>query len=763
VQFFYLAHVVLVIVTLAACAVHHPVLWYWMAAAGGLWALERLVRFIRFTRINGLFGKPRIASLQAGPSYAYVPAQENAYDMQEFKPPMTDYARHSMDKTLPRVPPNAGRETTPEPDFGQQRHSSGYYDEGSLQPLGSYESRYGQNTAYPDPYAPSTHGTLFGEEMKLPSDPSGPHLNRNSTATATATTLVAPDVPAGFAHAQLLPSRTIRLTIKLPRPFKWAAGQSCLLYLPELSKIQSHPFTIVNNDVESELVVLVKARKGLTRKLYDHVRARSLASVGVHPNKDKRYSNTTVRAAGEEILQMSPVHVRTWVDGPFGSSKRVRWNEFATILIICGGSGVSFGAAVCDHVCRLLAHNREIGSSKVKTQRVRFCWVVREYAEIAWVAGQLYRCRQLVTAAQLEISIFVTHAAKQVGDDFTLPQPGFAKYGRRDSAESVASDMSRDSAAALDMDLDEPSGTSLASDLSTQYADVIDLTNYDNEEDVNDPAEQHLSDKIQHQGKVRRARSRKAARGQGRPSSGKGMSATSSYPPAPAPRKRPSMLGLDDASQQYAAAAAGANDAYDALMPDPHAPTPGRNPFDRTSYGSEKSPFAGGTPSGSRYSLNTAAQDPYAPPPPLLKPNRQSFRSITDSTYGMYDPYAGGPGLRGPSPSPSIIFDDAQSIAGESTRNMLSRVSRTGSMVFLDEAGGGGRGLDGDAGEGGLWVDQADYAAMSIMSEVARPGKPKLAIVLEEEIARAGGAMIVASELTRATLDDHSAACENQN
>ena len=686
----------------------------------------------------------------AGPSYAYVPTHENAYDMQEFKPPVSDYPAHPTDKTLPRVPAHGGRETTPEPDFGQQRNSGGYYDEGSLQPLGSYESRHGHNSAYPDPYAPSTHGTLFGEEMKLPRDASMGHLNRNSTAAATATTLVAPEVPAGFAQAQLLPSRTIRLTIKLPRPFKWAAGQSCLLYLPELSRIQSHPFTIVNNDNDTEMIVLVKARKGLTRKLYNHIRARSLASVGVHPDKDKRYSNNTVRAAGEEVLQMPPVHVRTWVDGPFGSSKRVRWNEFATVVIICGGSGVSFGAAVCDHVCRLLAHNRDIASRKVKTQRVRFCWVVREYAEIAWVAGQLYRCRQLVTDAQLEISIFVTHAARPQGDDFALPQPGFAKYGRRDSQDSLASDMSRDSAGALDMDLDEPSETSPSGDLSTQYADVIDLTNYDDEEDVNDPADQHLSNKIQHQGKVRRARSRKAARGQGRHSGSKHMSASSSYPPAPAPRKRPSMLGLDDASHQYAAAAAGTSDAYDALMPDPHAHHSGRNPFDRSSYASEQSPFAGGTPSGSRYSLNTAAQDPYAPPPPLLKPNRQSFRSISDSTYGMYDPYAGGTGLRGPSPSPSIMmFDDAQSIAGESTRNMLSRASRTGSMVFLDEGGAGGRGLDGDGGDGGLWVDQADYAAMSIMAEVARPGKPKLASVLEEEIARAGGAMIVASEWTR--------------
>jgi hypothetical protein len=108
----------------------------------------------------------------------------------------------------------------------------------------------------------------------------------------------------------------------------------------------------------------------------------------------------------------------------------------------------------------------------------------------------------------------------------------------------------------------------------------------------------------------------------------------------------------------------------------------------------------------------------------------------------MYDPYSGmtGPGFR-PSPSPSIInFDDTQSIAGESVRNLLSRASRTGSMVLLEDNGGD---VHGDAG---LWIDQADFAAMNVMSEMARPGKPKLSAVLEEEIDRSSGAIAVASE-----------------
>lgn len=32
-------------------------------------------------------------------------------------------------------------------------------------------------------------------------------------------------IPAGYALAQLLPSRMLRLTLRLPKPFRWAAGQ----------------------------------------------------------------------------------------------------------------------------------------------------------------------------------------------------------------------------------------------------------------------------------------------------------------------------------------------------------------------------------------------------------------------------------------------------------------------------------------------------------------------------------------------------------
>jgi hypothetical protein len=440
---------VLVILTIVCSAIHHPVLWWWMAAALAIWAGERSFRFIRMARINGFFSgrgtnATRSVSLVAGRPYSNIPqSDKEQYDMSDLKKAAQAFgadAPYNIDKTLPR-PPGAGTPGGGTPgawtpaytpyasnmnlagEFGAG-NNAGYYDEGSLQPLGSYESRLNdkaRNDRYPgdssgthfDPYTQRYDDVYDPNQPYSRSDPfdapssttfplnpdpaffsvdgntSTPTHQRGKSSVATMMSSGSgpaqarfnpqgpPPIPVGYAHAQLLPSRTVRLTIRVARPFKWSPGQSVLLYLPELSRIQSHPFTIVNHH-GNEIVLLVKARKGLTRKLFEYVRARNLASLGINDVKKKRLSLASMRC-GEGAVTVPPVFLPAWVDGPMGSAGRVRWGEYSTVVIVCGGSGVSFGAAVCDYVCSRMARQRERPGRKWHTRRVRFCWVAREY------------------------------------------------------------------------------------------------------------------------------------------------------------------------------------------------------------------------------------------------------------------------------------------------------------------------------------------------------------------------------------------------
>lgn len=869
-EFFYISHVVLVILTLACSALHHPVLWWWIAAAAGLWALERIFRVVRLARINGV-GKSKAGRMLGGQPYAgyqgvaLKTGQPDSFGMQELKGQGIDEGEHGpfdtpyTDKSLPRLPSKRflsqdSTNSTPDADYTLSKSQSGYFDD--------------------------RRGSGYTDTTETRSGPLRDHdaLARKEgynewSSRASYVNLAPPQIPVGYAVAQLLPSRTVRLTIRVAHPFRWAAGQSVLLYLPELSKFQSHPFTIVNN-VDEEIVVLVKARKGLTKQLYELVRRRTLNALGIHA-RDKRVSLNSMRSGNG--LQVGSIHLRALVDGPFGSACRVRWNEFSTILIICGGSGVSFGAAVCDYACRAIAHRRSSSDQKSKIQRVRFCWVAREYAEIAWVASQLKRCQDMVDAAQLEISIFVTNARAAGGDAFAPPKPAFAGQGqRRDSMDSVASDMSTGGPAETGpVDLDGNEGFEAPGLVPHNYADIIDLTNYEDEEDVRDPLEQQLSARIQQQGKVRRAKSRKVAKRASRATAGAGGQSRPSstvYPPAPRSQRLPSQLAYDaEAEEPYAAAALGRHGApspgneYPSFGPNANVHPSGRyeDPYDQpqpvmgrrhqpsplasqdtTPYGSSynlsgsyaqqpqypqqyqqhQPPYApqqgryndhyatGGGPanvydpyasspepgaSGSRrypaqqypspaqaaggstirpasrvtsgYSSTTSPPGGHVPLPNTGLPGgdsrRHSYRSVADSTYASYDPYSGplpsGPyagmgGGRGLSPAPSMMFDDARSMgtAADSQLDLelLARGSRMGSMVLLEEGSGPGEVAGGDAG---LWIDQADWAAMSMMSEMARPGKPKLAQVLEEEVEGSQGRIIVASECDCPALQEY--------
>ncbi|KAL0245519.1 hypothetical protein I308_104651 [Cryptococcus tetragattii IND107] len=656
--FFYIAHVVLVFLTIVCSIIHHPVLWFWMVAALILWGCERTVRLIRMIRINGIFGKDKYNAVVSGRSY-----DQYSYRKQDFKQngsystPQRNPGNPYDDKSLPQPPSMHRSQTGDVSEFGASKSQIGY-DEGSLQPLGSYDARYSNI----DPTATSPP---YHERVKSVANSIPPNLPIYMPTT----------IPIGHAQAQLLPSRTVRLTVRVARPFHWAPGQSVLLYLPELSWFQSHPFTILNND-PNEIMLLVKARKGLTRRLFNYVRKRSLAAIGINSVKDRRISLPSMRtSSGESNLYVPPIFLKAWVDGPMGSSERVRWKDHSSVVVVCGGSGVSFGAAICEHI--------------------------------------LLGCkRDMVSADQLQIDIFVTKG-QRLKDDFAPPQPVFARGGthsREASVGSVTSEMSVDSSSA---DRDE----AVENTLKESYADVIDLTNYEDEEDVNDPAENRLSNKLEQQGKLRRARSRKIAK---RKSAAK-LPRTPSYPPS----RFQSTYSYDNPEESYAPINLGYG----------HSPASSLyDPFQESRIPTVHSSIAM-SPSASQ------SIPPFNP----HHDKRQSIRSVPDSTNTGNDPFVAGSSQEHGSSSVghSTLTDETQgAYPGDPFRdiqNALSRTSRTQSMVLLENSGA-------DPNEdAGLWIDEADYAAMSIMSEMARAGKPKLSAVLEEEIEIALGSLIVAT------------------
>ncbi|KAG8900118.1 hypothetical protein FRB99_006251, partial [Tulasnella sp. 403] len=375
--------------------------------------------------------------------------------------------------------------------------------------------------------------------------------------------------PPGYAKAVLLPGRTVRLSLITARRFSWAPGQHVLLTIPSISLFTSHPFTVASVSDSAiagshgrEMVLVIRAKRGFTRQLWEEVKRRCTdkrRSLDVtQKSRDDKKGSLDVDAevgVGIPTLHQGGVVFRAWVDGPFGSSVRAHWGSHSSVVIVCGGSGVSFGTAIMEYLC-LCLNGRDgrslggksggVGKDSFVTRRVRFIWLVREYSHLQWCAPIIRRCMDMIpNPAILQIDIFVTNfnesarshalgstylssdnlggfAAPGADESLVPPVPHFAKEGKLQRRMSVSSDDSMDSNVSGNSSAelhyaDGGKPPTLASRAKTVADDeddedhVLDLTNFDGDDDTKVPGEAQFSLRLKKEGRLRRAQSRKVS------------------------------------------------------------------------------------------------------------------------------------------------------------------------------------------------------------------------------------------------------------
>lgn len=360
-EVFYLLHILLVPAFLVTAAFHHPPVWWWCWAALGLWAGERLWRATWWLHINGYFGgmSPQPSSRRNVPVQRYDNKDEPWEMSSIYKSSASGQSLDSPDSliSVPRRPNSPPYQTT------------------YKSPLNPVEVR----RSLVPPQDHSARNSVI--HVVSPSTPSNLRVPTSSYIP-----------PPGYAHAELLSGRTVRLRFISPGFLSWAPGQHFLINIPCVSRFTSHPFTVASICDESApdagriMVILVRAKNGWTKDLWDAVV--KLVNCG------QKYPNPERTTIGAEMPARG-VLMRMYVDGPFGSSVRVRWGTHSTVLIIAGGSGVSFGLSVLQYICMCLAgrDGRQLGGRPggwgkkgFVTSRVRFVWLVREFCGWCFVS-----------------------------------------------------------------------------------------------------------------------------------------------------------------------------------------------------------------------------------------------------------------------------------------------------------------------------------------------------------------------------------------
>lgn len=385
--------------TLVFSALHYPPIGWWCWGALALWVGERFWRLIRFLRINGVIGRnhsdrrmryialvnERVSGgklVALGPQrkqHRYIPVGHQRGDSDASQGSERRLVSPTEADTIDVTDAHGfGFQSPPiSPErlsIGQETVSFATGSSVKLITHAVSPSTVASRSEFP-PYA-FVPGSTTPTSTQFPSQPKplGHSVKGNYIP------------PPGYAHGTLLPGRTIRLRLIPSRHFTWAPGQHVLLSIPSVSKFSSHPFTIASicdrealSDENREVVILVRARAGFTKDLWSYIeQLEDAAEIGDRPP-----------------YQFSPpregVLLRAYLDGPFGSSIRARWTSYSTVLIIAGGSGVSFAIAVLEYACMCIIgrNGKMLGGTAgswghdaiSQISRIRFVWVVREFCE----------------------------------------------------------------------------------------------------------------------------------------------------------------------------------------------------------------------------------------------------------------------------------------------------------------------------------------------------------------------------------------------
>ncbi|SPO32322.1 related to ferric reductase [Ustilago trichophora] len=228
-------------------------------------------------------------------------------------------------------------------------------------------------------------------------------------------------------RVEALPSGVAKMTVD--SAMRWRPRQHVFVRFPGLVPLSAHPFTIVSmpspNDQQLVLrvVLMAKARKGLTKRLYDQA-LQAQADLGLKGN-------------GFALLAI--------LDGPYGQDAGIAGHE--QVLLLAGSSGITFVLASLLELSWLWQQN------SAATQSVHLVWSMRDALALEWVCQHLVTIAALAPPNAVKVSIYVSErgAASQ---DLGLPTQWEVQWGIHPDAALAVRDMAREAATCTQGDVD---------------------------------------------------------------------------------------------------------------------------------------------------------------------------------------------------------------------------------------------------------------------------------------------------------------------
>ncbi|EXJ86405.1 hypothetical protein A1O3_03356 [Capronia epimyces CBS 606.96] len=184
-----------------------------------------------------------------------------------------------------------------------------------------------------------------------------------------------------------------RITIDQP-VLRWSPGQHVFLSCHTVAPLQSHPFSIASIESDNQLVFLIQARQGGTKRFHRF----ALKNLSLF------------NPSGPEVKRQQLVGV----EGPYGTIRPLR--QFDSICLFAGSTGATFTVPLLRDIVQRWKASVQ-GTFSIVTRKIRFVWVVKSRDRVGWFKDQLETALLDVqtirkidgfSEKELDLSIYVT-------------------------------------------------------------------------------------------------------------------------------------------------------------------------------------------------------------------------------------------------------------------------------------------------------------------------------------------------------------------
>lgn len=172
------------------------------------------------------------------------------------------------------------------------------------------------------------------------------------------------------AEVEALPGDSVRITLRVARPWKFSPGQHVYLYMPSVGLWTSHPFSLAWSQDESDY-----GEKGLPVARSDLLlSARKTISMSLIVRRRTGFTDKMWRKA--EMAPAGKFVTTAFVEGPYGQQS---FQSYGTVMLFAAGVGITHQIP---HVRDLVA---AYANGTCATRKVTLVWIIQSPEHLEWV------------------------------------------------------------------------------------------------------------------------------------------------------------------------------------------------------------------------------------------------------------------------------------------------------------------------------------------------------------------------------------------